>query len=92
LNETTEFTSFLGGAAAAWPLAVCTQQWLIDCTPLDVHPNLLRTFRRGLNRPCRGPNVAIEYGCLTASMIERRNWPLSGDKLPSLTVGRGGRI
>jgi putative ABC transport system substrate-binding protein len=63
-----ELIAGLGGAAT-WPLAARAQQpampviGLLDSTSPDVHSNLLRSFRQGLNETAHveGRNVAIEY-------------------------------
>ena len=65
-----EFFGVLGGAAAAWPLAVRAQQ--LDKVPVigflgaslgQVYESRLGSFRRGLNETgfAEGQNVAIEY-------------------------------
>jgi ABC-type uncharacterized transport system substrate-binding protein len=64
-----EFISLLGAGAAAWPVVARAQQrampviGLLDSTSPDVHTNLLRSFRQGLNETgfVEGSNVAIEY-------------------------------
>jgi putative tryptophan/tyrosine transport system substrate-binding protein len=64
-----EFITLVGGAAAAWPLAANAQQppmpviGLLDSTSPEVHPNLLRSFRQGLNETgyIEGRNVSIDY-------------------------------
>ena len=64
-----EVITVLGGAAAAWPLAVRAQQsampvigYLIPTSP-DANPGRLRAFHQGLNDTgyVVGENVAIEY-------------------------------
>jgi ABC-type uncharacterized transport system substrate-binding protein len=63
-----EFITFISGAAA-WPLTARAQHpampviGLLDSTSPDVHTNLLRSFRQGLNETgfVEGSNVAIEY-------------------------------
>jgi putative ABC transport system substrate-binding protein len=64
-----EFITLVGGATAAWPLAANAQQppmpviGLLDSTSPEVHPNLLRSFRQGLNETgyIEGRNVSIDY-------------------------------
>jgi ABC-type uncharacterized transport system substrate-binding protein len=64
-----EFTTLLGGAAAAWPLAAGAQQgsmqvigYLSTITP-DADDTLLKAFRQALRETgfVEGQNVAIEY-------------------------------
>jgi len=63
-----EFITLLGGAAAAWPFAVRTQQTtpavslVYDATPSEATP-FLAAFQRGLVEVgfVEGQNVAVEY-------------------------------
>jgi putative tryptophan/tyrosine transport system substrate-binding protein len=62
-----EFITFLGGAAAAWPLAAHAQQAAMPVVGV-LHPRLtdtvrLRAFHQGLTDAgfIEGENMAIEY-------------------------------
>jgi putative ABC transport system substrate-binding protein len=64
-----EFITLFGATALALPLAARAQQptmpviGFLDSNSPDVHTNLLRSFRQGLNETgyVEGRNVAIEY-------------------------------
>src|SRR5262245_37598899 len=64
-----EFITYLGGAAAAWPLAVLAQPsavpviGFLDNTTAASSANRVSAFRQGLNESgfVEGRNVAIEY-------------------------------
>jgi ABC-type uncharacterized transport system substrate-binding protein len=80
-----DFITFLGGAAASWPLAAHAQQpskpptiGFIGSDSPDPYADRLRAFRLGLKSTgfAEGQNVAVEY-----RWAEGRN-----DRLPELTA------
>jgi putative ABC transport system substrate-binding protein len=77
-----EFTTLLGGAAAAWPLAAGAQQpglpdvAFIQVGPAEVSPRFAAAFRKGLNETgnVEGQDVTVEYRWLESQ----------SDQLPAL--------
>jgi putative ABC transport system substrate-binding protein len=69
MSTRREFITFLGGAAAAWPLAVRAQHarmpvvGFLRSAPLASVPHFIAAFRQGLNEQgfVEGRSVAIEF-------------------------------